>query len=35
MAQSAKRHLKDVLEMSFEDRQDIFPRHLADVQKMS
>ena len=34
-AQSAKRHLQDVLKMSYQDKQDILPRHLADVQKMS
>ena len=35
ISQSAKRHLQDVLKMSFQDRQDILPRHLADFQKMS
>ena len=34
-SQSAKRHLQDVLKMSYQDKQDILPRHLADVQKMS
>ena len=27
--QSAKRHLQDVLKMSYQDKQDILPRHLA------
>ena len=31
----AKRHLQDVLKMFYQDKQDILPRHLADVQKMS
>ena len=35
LSQSAKRHLQDVLKMSYQDKQDILPRHLADVQKMS
>ena len=35
VSQSAKSYLQDVLKMSFQDRQDILPRHLADVQKMS
>ena len=30
-----KRHLQDVLKMSFQEKQDILPRHLWDVQKMS
>ena len=34
-SQPAKRHLQDVLKMSCQDKQDILPRHLADVQKMS
>ena len=32
---SAKRHVQDVLKMSYQDKQDILPRHLADFQKMS
>ena len=32
---SAKKHLQDLLKMSFQDNQDILTRHLADVQKMS
>ena len=31
--QSAKRHLQDVLKMLYQDKQDILPRHLADVQR--
>ena len=34
-AQSAKKHLQDVLKISYQDKQDILPRYLADVQKMS
>ena len=34
-SQSAKRHLQDVLKTSYQGKQDILPRHLADVQKMS
>ena len=26
---------KDIYKMSYQDKQDILPRHLADVQKMS
>ena len=26
--------IQDVLKISYEDKQDILPRHLADVQKM-
>ena len=33
--QLAKRHLQDVLKMSFQDKKDILPRHRTDVQKMS
>ena len=32
---SAKIHLQDVLKMSYQDKKDILPRHLPDVQKMS
>ena len=28
-------HLQDFLKMSYQDKQDILPRHFADVQKMS
>ena len=34
-SQSAIRHLQDVLKMSYQDKEDILPRHLADVQKVS
>ena len=34
-SQSAERHLQDFLKMSYQDKQDILPRHLANVQKMS
>ena len=30
-SQSAKRHLQDVLKMSYQDKQGMLPRHLADV----
>ena len=30
-----KRHLQDVLRMSYQEKYDILPKHLADVQKMS
>ena len=33
--QSAKRYLQDVIKLSYQDKQDILQRHLADVQKMS
>ena len=33
--QSAKKHLQDVSKISYQDKQDILPRYLADVQKMS
>ena len=33
--QSAKRHLQDGLNMSYQDKQDILPTHLPDVQNMS
>ena len=35
LSQSEKRHLQDVLKMSYQDKRDILLRHLADVQKMS
>ena len=34
-SQSGIRHLQDVLKMSYQDKEDILPRHLADVQKVS